>query len=416
MLVSALFLSGCGTMTTQPSVDATQGSFDQTSIRAPIPPLRPITSTQAQQIGAWSRNLKVNTGSGTPWTPVAWSMINMYCDARAWALQWAVADVPAPGATFAQIPYDRIKATYLNNMIANPRYDVGTIQITGPLITYRDIKDKNGNLLPGSSDQLYWDNHYGVVLNVNGTLKVLDLSVSDQPVTISQWCANFVSGVTIYQVNDNEFSDIRSYWQCVFNSLDIPPQPSRLCGYRLAAMFTSRSDDQPNLSTIQTVPGQMVTVTGSFKTFLQNYHNTTPVTADIPYYYSVYRAGTITDYCSWFPWALIAKPHTKLTSGTSVSGSVAANGNKYYYINPINTAATLKIQLTGSGGDADLYVSKSIWPTTTSYDYKSAGPTANETITYDIPMWSTPPAHYKITAHGYSGSVNFQIKATVTPK
>jgi len=100
----------------------------------------------------------------------------------------------------------------------------------------------------------------------------------------------------------------------------------------------------------------------------------------------------------------------QLTLGVWKSGSLSAQGASLQYYVVVSSGAILTITLDGpsSGADFDLYVKKGSAASTSSYDSKSIGNTADETIEIQ-----NPSGTYYILVYSYSGSGSFQIKAEV---
>jgi microbial collagenase len=75
----------------------------------------------------------------------------------------------------------------------------------------------------------------------------------------------------------------------------------------------------------------------------------------------------------------------QLGQGCSIQG-LSATGQAYAYIILPTGAKNLKLWTSGGTGDADLYVAKDRYPTTTSYDLKSATPGNNESVSLASPV------------------------------
>ena len=102
---------------------------------------------------------------------------------------------------------------------------------------------------------------------------------------------------------------------------------------------------------------------------------------------------------------------TVLTNGvaqTSLSGSTGTS--KFFKITVPSGQTKLEIILSGGSGDADLYAKRGSQPTTSSYDYRSAGSTNNETITVTNPV----AGDWYITVYAYATYSGASLKATYT--
>jgi fibronectin type 3 domain-containing protein len=101
---------------------------------------------------------------------------------------------------------------------------------------------------------------------------------------------------------------------------------------------------------------------------------------------------------------------TELTSGVGVSGSVAQEAYKIYYINVPSGASQLQFTLTNLSADIDLYTKYNATPSISVYDCKSENAsTTNETCTHANPTAGV----WKAAAYGYAAG-NFTITATIT--
>jgi|GEM_PF-1609176 len=102
-----------------------------------------------------------------------------------------------------------------------------------------------------------------------------------------------------------------------------------------------------------------------------------------------------------------------LQSGVPYKESFDSNTRyKYFKFTP-TSEGRLKIELTGpAGADFDLYAKEGIDVSTSSYDYRSYGLTANETIEMDVKAQQD----YSILVSRYSGTGEFTITATLTPQ
>lgn len=97
-----------------------------------------------------------------------------------------------------------------------------------------------------------------------------------------------------------------------------------------------------------------------------------------------------------------------LTSGIAVTGlSGATSSNKTYAIEVPAGAASLKFELKGGSGDADLYVRFGAKPTTATWDYRPYLDGSNETV-------NAPPkaGWWYVTVRGYSSYSGVSLKAT----
>lgn len=97
-----------------------------------------------------------------------------------------------------------------------------------------------------------------------------------------------------------------------------------------------------------------------------------------------------------------------LTNGSAVSVSGAKSTNTYYKVAVPAGASTLRIAISGGTGDADMYASLGVKPTTTQYDYGQWLNGNNETITVAAPAAGT----YYILVRGYKAYSGVTLSAS----
>jgi hypothetical protein len=103
---------------------------------------------------------------------------------------------------------------------------------------------------------------------------------------------------------------------------------------------------------------------------------------------------------------------TTLQNGVAVTGIAGfAGSEKFYKIDVPAGQPKLDIVMTGTTGDADLYVKKGAKPTTTDYDYRPYLIGNNESVTIDNPDGAT----WYIMIRGYAAYSGVSLKATYTP-
>jgi hypothetical protein len=102
---------------------------------------------------------------------------------------------------------------------------------------------------------------------------------------------------------------------------------------------------------------------------------------------------------------------TQLTSGVGVSGSVAQNAWKYYYITVPAGATSLTFATTGASGDVDIYTQFNAKPTTSSYVCRPYTSSGNETCTASSPSSGT----WWVGVNGYgAGTLSYTVTGTVS--
>jgi hypothetical protein len=100
---------------------------------------------------------------------------------------------------------------------------------------------------------------------------------------------------------------------------------------------------------------------------------------------------------------------TALTNGVAVTNiGGAQNSWRDFYIDVPAGTSSLTIQTWGGTGDADLYVRRGGWPTTTTYDYRSQNWNSTESITINYPT----SGRYYISLYGYTAYSGVSLRAT----
>jgi len=144
------------------------------------------------------------------------------------------------------------------------------------------------------------------------------------------------------------------------------------------------------------------------------------------------KVGTVTS-ASYSPgllnpgryyWKIVAKNNCGQTSGPTWYFDVLyvslSNGNaygsfpgttgsqRYFIISNVTAGSLLTVELYGGTGDADLYVRKSSWPSTSSYDWRSYNTGNTEKI--EIP--NAAGGTYYVMVRSYSSYTGVYIRAT----
>lgn len=100
-----------------------------------------------------------------------------------------------------------------------------------------------------------------------------------------------------------------------------------------------------------------------------------------------------------------------LQNGVSKTGlSESKNAETFYTIDIPQGATNLVFNMTGSSGDADLYVRKGSKPTTSQYDHRPYKNGSNETVTIESPSADT----YHVMIRAYSTYSNVTLTASFT--
>ncbi|APW37904.1 hypothetical protein RD110_12445 [Rhodoferax koreense] len=98
-----------------------------------------------------------------------------------------------------------------------------------------------------------------------------------------------------------------------------------------------------------------------------------------------------------------------LSNGVAVGPNSAAAGDKIYYVFTVPAGASQAIfAITGTAGDADLYVKFGAVPTESSWDYRPYSATPNETVTVSNPAAGA----WYVMVRGYTAYSGVSLRAT----
>jgi hypothetical protein len=265
-----------------------------------VPSLRPMTQAQAEDLGAYVRGMRVRNPVGDE-DVVAWSMINIACTYRAVAQQYAVVAAQTPFAdpvTMESTEDLEALELHLLDLLYLAEFDAATINIAGPLVTEQVLVLPDGEILYDEPDLRYWPYHHGMVLNVEGEIKVLDLSIGDSPVDIDTWWQSFVApDVTCVHAVEDDYQDTWSYWHSVYNSWQPTVRPKHECAYTLTPVFTWHWGDDMSVPSVADAPDSMLTQSDAFRTLLLRDHGLILPEEDIPHVLSLYEGKTVADMC-----------------------------------------------------------------------------------------------------------------------
>jgi len=281
-----VFLNGCGSSQEKPS----------------LPELRVLSPSQAAELIPYVRKLKTVVNNGNP-RPNAWALVNASCQDRAIALEYAfAAATDPPGAEPPAMRDSDLTPEKIMALAENPRYDVATLNVTGPLAALQTYVLPYGNPVTESSEKNYWAYHHAVAINIEGEIKVVDLSAGDEPLTIDEWVHSFVvSSIECIHMNADDFHDLWVYWNSAFTGFEPGKRPQKLCGYTFTKMFSFREDQTPEdlADFIRSVPSTMqVQLDALANTLNQNYGINLPED-QLPLVTSTYVPQTEADICTW---------------------------------------------------------------------------------------------------------------------
>lgn len=121
-------------------------------------------------------------------------------------------------------------------------------------------------------------------------------------------------------------------------------------------------------------------------------------------YYVMLRA-----YAAISNYQLVAKFETSTGGTSSFEDSGVSLGNKqwqYYTLEVTSGMSSIDVTMTGSNGDADLYIRKGSNPTTSNFECRSYSSTSNETCSINNPSTGT----WHVGVYAYSSFSNLSIQ------
>ncbi len=261
--------------------------------------LRPITRERAIRIAGYVRKAKIRSEDGTL-VPIAWSMINQACQYRSLLLQYLIASTPDPVPETERIlDPNELTADTIQQAVSRPYVDVASINITGPLIVFQNLVSTNDIIFPNEPIHVYWPYHHAVVVNVEGNVCIMDLSIQDEPIPIGEWTAKLSNETTCGEVSEEEYWEIWFYWLSLMSNWQAEEIPQKLCGYTITPMLTFRSDQKPQIQEVIDALSTLVVQTYAFQTLVMDSYGIDLPIEVTPFITSLYTPGTIDDLCSW---------------------------------------------------------------------------------------------------------------------
>lgn len=303
------------------SDDASQITLDQHPLKKQI---LEVSNEEFKRLASYARVQKLDSFySDTPHTEryTPWSNIVDNCQNRAMGLQYSLlmaeddqlrsqtpdlaASMTAPVMTDYRYNEEQSRQEAIDLMtqkISRDQYTMATINVTGPLATQQTLVGKDGSTI-GDSNLVFWPYHHGVVLNVEGELKVMDLSYSDEPIAIADWFANFTSSDVKCQLvpdveknADSPYFITMTYWRNLFEFGKVDPWLEEMkeydCAYTITPAFKFSSfRDDPNSSILISYPFSMMSSMEGFK------NENKLETEDVPHILSRYESLSMKDVC-----------------------------------------------------------------------------------------------------------------------
>ncbi len=199
------------------------------------PRLRPISKAKAKRLAASVTNFKVTLDDGQT-MPMPWAnLVGETCGSRDVLTQYFLATGGKGKALPSKISNARLRALEKNSAV-----DTVGITLTGPIETTQGYRLPNGRRLK-ANERLDWFCHHATVVNVAGTLKVIDPSLTPRPLAIRSWARKLLGkGAPVRHLKPKDFN-LAYRW----NLGDGFKQPKYLAGYQFTTTFKETSIHPP---------------------------------------------------------------------------------------------------------------------------------------------------------------------------
>ena len=200
------------------------------------PALRPVTAAEAEALAQTAREtLFVNASGATVGVP--WTWIQENCNRRAAMIEHSVRAGRVKGPLANPVPL-----AVAQQIVSRPAVDTAQIHLTGPLSGSEQFVLADGTTDSDWSTLTNWDHHIAVVINVEGTLQVLDLSLSPKPLAIDKWVRSYVpAAVDCPKLDEQTYAETNDYY--IARSMFSPDKPTHACGYVFRQAFGVRPDE-----------------------------------------------------------------------------------------------------------------------------------------------------------------------------
>lgn len=207
-----------------------------------LPTLRPVTYSEAKRLfnkvnatvlRVKNANSRQKISFGIPWA----FAVGNHCSDRA-LISYLGLTTEQESADFT-LP---LSLSFVSQIIDHPSIEVAHISLFAPM----KIKQKIYFSTTRSKEYtLNWKNHEALTINVDGDLRVVDLTASDIPIPITDWVQMYVKQsdlMSCSHLEDEEYWKIFHYDICLHNGWIPNPngdpqdceriKPVKLCGYR----------------------------------------------------------------------------------------------------------------------------------------------------------------------------------------
>ena len=152
----------------------------------------------------------------------------------------------------------------------------------------------DGSDAPGPAARWVWSHHHAVASSVDGELRIMDLSLGDDPVPLGNCVSAFVEpGCRCELLGRVAHDRLIDYWieSGSEHTAQCKPEPS--CGYAVTPPFTFDRYQQPGdqAELLASVPSTLVAELEAFLSMLQKEYGLDPSAWEAPLLTSRYDAG-----------------------------------------------------------------------------------------------------------------------------
>ena len=195
-----------------------------------VPVLEAMSLEDAQSLAKAAHAVRFVAPDSTDELGVGWAWIAENCNRRAdlvnFALSQGTSDSVVPAAPSSAL---------LSQIISAPAFQSARILLTGPLNLKEQYKLPSGKK-SGWTGPVSWDHHIATIVNVEGTLMVIDPSLTGEPLAIPDWIQAYVpAGTECGQLDESTWGKTDTYylarWQ--FSAT----KPDVACGYKFEGAY-----------------------------------------------------------------------------------------------------------------------------------------------------------------------------------
>jgi hypothetical protein len=199
---------------------------------------------------------------------VPWALINYNCSYRSLLLSFWLS------AGFEPVD-DLLTNERVSKAARNPVIDNRILSIAAPMaMHYRILNPINGEIVSDPSAPILasWPYHFVNVVNIGGEEKILDLSVSDEPLDILTWAARIMNSRYLpflkKAMNEDDYQETWAYWMIKGQGgqAKLPKNPLL---YHLTLPMRLRDDQVPNRETILNTLSPLISAHETLRSYLK---------------------------------------------------------------------------------------------------------------------------------------------------